>query len=231
MKRKDRSDNKHFSNLLGIFIILSMLNMQDTSLTPSNTSRYIGIERWEWTIFLKGSAETINNISRVEYILPKSFPKPIRQVNNIGSIEKPFAMTDSGWGRFEISIKAFLKSGGYQVFKHMLRLESMPTKEKLEMRPRYSLSALGNRQWEWNVFITGRPEVMEKVLLVKYSIPGSSTDMESLSERDVLERGSGNQCFALSGISSTSFQVKIRAYLKDGTYLDLQNQRINIIER
>src|SRR5262245_64061585 len=70
-----------------------------------NTSRNLGKDKWEWTVFIKASTTVLKNISCVEYKLPATMPNPNRKICAIGNASQPFAIYGSGWGTFDILIQ------------------------------------------------------------------------------------------------------------------------------
>lgn len=99
----------------------------DTPETPAKLDvDNIALEKrrgwWEWTIFVKGEPETVEQIKCVEYTLHETFPNPVREVCERGNGEHPFPLTANGWGAFEIKVRIFLKNGRIQNLKHQLKL-------------------------------------------------------------------------------------------------------------
>ena len=92
------------------------------NITASNTSRALGNGRWEWTVFLTAPPQVLRQIDCVEYTLHPTFPQPIRRVCAIGDTSRPFSLTASGWGEFQIRIRVFMKRGNPVELTHDLRL-------------------------------------------------------------------------------------------------------------
>jgi transcription initiation factor IIF auxiliary subunit len=89
-------------------------------ISAGNTSRYLGDDRWSWTVFLKASPQVLNNIECVEYILHPTFPDPVQRVCKLGDQNYPFALSASGWGTFRIRIRVFMQNGRDKDLTHNL---------------------------------------------------------------------------------------------------------------
>ncbi len=77
-----------------------------------NYSKYIesrGEYNWfKWKVFMDEPAETLDKVKNVEYRLHKTFPNPIRTVEERDS---QFALKGVGWGEFTIFITIYLEDG------------------------------------------------------------------------------------------------------------------------
>lgn len=89
----------------------------NTSITALNTSKEVGDNLWEWTIFIKATPETLSTIEYVEYELHPTFLEPIRKVT---TSHNKFALTARGWGTFEIKIQVHFYDGTEKYLTHML---------------------------------------------------------------------------------------------------------------
>ena len=103
--------NRNYTGLLalglvcGLFIMISLAAAaQNQYISTTNTSRYIGKDRWDWTVFIKASPQVLQNILCVEYKLPSTSPNPSRKVCSLGNWDQPFALKSNGWGTFDIPI-------------------------------------------------------------------------------------------------------------------------------
>ena len=74
---------------------------------------------WEWSVWIEGSDEDLDQISEVTYKLHPTFPKPLRTVNDRRS---KFKLEAEGWGTFHIHIMVVLKGGGKLTLTHNLKL-------------------------------------------------------------------------------------------------------------
>ena len=90
------------------------------SISASNTSRYVGGGRWDWTVFLRASTTVLSQIQCVEYTLHPTFPNPIRRVCDRGKESQPFALSSSGWGVFTIPVRIFFRDGKEQRLEYRL---------------------------------------------------------------------------------------------------------------
>ena len=107
----------------GVLFMMSLAAApQNQEIAFTNTARYLGKDRWEWTVYVKASPSVIQTIRCVEYKLPPTFAKPNRKVCGAGVPGQPFALKGSGWGTFEIPIRVVFKSGQTRVFKYKLSL-------------------------------------------------------------------------------------------------------------
>lgn len=93
-----------------------------SAITADNEYRQIGTGWWEWTVFLKASEDVLDNVKCVKYFLDESFPNPIQEKCEIADNQKPFKLTQKGWGRFTMKIKVFFKDGGIKTFDYLLNL-------------------------------------------------------------------------------------------------------------
>lgn len=86
---------------------------QDASKTRENW--------WNWSLWLEGSDEDLDQIKSAEYILHPTFPNP---VINVSDRENNFRLNASGWGEFMINIHVHLKDGDKITLQHWLKLWS-----------------------------------------------------------------------------------------------------------
>ena len=86
---------------------------------------------WDWSVWLDGSTEDLDEIKYVEYVLHPTFPKPMRKVSNRDS---NFRLDERSWGEFNIKIRVHTDDGDDDmiVLEHWLELDELaPTKEAL----------------------------------------------------------------------------------------------------
>lgn len=76
---------------------------------------------WEWTAFVQGPNEVLEQIICVEYTLHPTFPNRIREVCVRGGEQRPFALVARGWGPFDLQARVFLKDGRVQSLTHSLK--------------------------------------------------------------------------------------------------------------
>lgn len=92
------------------------------TLALSNTARAVGDDRWDWTVFLQGSPQALNEVQCVVYTLHPTFPNPVRRVCDRGRGPRAFALNSNGWGEFTIHAKVMLKNGRSQNIDYWLTL-------------------------------------------------------------------------------------------------------------
>jgi transcription initiation factor IIF auxiliary subunit len=90
-------------------------------ITANNVATRTGEEWWNWTIFIEGPEEALNQIQCVEYTLHPTFSNPVQEVCSRGIGPHAFAFSARGWGTFVIQIRVFLKNGQVQRLVHNLR--------------------------------------------------------------------------------------------------------------
>ena len=98
------------------------MSMQGASAKVSNTSHYVGDDRWSWTVFVVAPRSVLNQIQCVEYTLHPTFPNPIRRVCVRGKDSQAFALSSNGWGEFTIGVRIFYQDGTKQTLSYPLKL-------------------------------------------------------------------------------------------------------------
>jgi transcription initiation factor IIF auxiliary subunit len=93
------------------------------NITVSNTSKYLGDGRWDWTVFVKAQQPVLNKIQCVEYTLHPTFPNPIRRVCALGNPSNAFALRTNGWGTFLIKIRVLYRDKSVQQLQYNLVLK------------------------------------------------------------------------------------------------------------
>jgi len=89
-------------------------------ITTANTAVQSEPGWWNWTVFLRGEPDALEQVQCVEYTLHPSFYEPVREVCEKGQGEQAFALSARGWGTFQIKIRVFLKDGHVQELTHQL---------------------------------------------------------------------------------------------------------------
>jgi transcription initiation factor IIF auxiliary subunit len=88
-----------------------------------NYSRHVGsrgdYEWFEWKVFMDEPDEKLRKVRSVEYRLHKTFPNPIRVVEDRDS---KFALESSGWGSFWIYITIYLENDTEEYTEYYLDL-------------------------------------------------------------------------------------------------------------
>ncbi len=99
-----------------------IVDVQKVPLTTGNTSRNLGVGRWEWSVFVIASDDVLRQIQYVEYTLHPTFPEPIQKVTQRGVVSgKGFFLNATGWGTFEIAVKVVFTDGKARFVKHQLK--------------------------------------------------------------------------------------------------------------
>ncbi|MEW6529672.1 MAG: pYEATS domain-containing protein [Thermodesulfobacteriota bacterium] len=96
-------------------------SQQARDISPDNVAESIGGNEWNWTIFIKGNKQNLDDIKCVEYKLHPTFPNPVRLVCEQGDPKRPFGLSARGWGTFPISIRVFMKDGKHRDLQHQLK--------------------------------------------------------------------------------------------------------------
>jgi transcription initiation factor IIF auxiliary subunit len=89
------------------------------SLSIQQEQTYVGHDRWKWSVWVDGSAEELDKIDHVMYVLHPTFHKPVREVSDRNT---KFRLDTSGWGTFTIHARAFFKDGREMPLEHDLVL-------------------------------------------------------------------------------------------------------------
>jgi hypothetical protein len=96
-------------------------------VSATNTSRYLGGERWEWTIFVTGPAVLLKTVQRVEYTLHPTFPDRVQAPARGSDPAMAFPLTATGWGVFVVGVKVTFMNGETQNLYHMLKFVAPPS--------------------------------------------------------------------------------------------------------
>jgi transcription initiation factor IIF auxiliary subunit len=209
--------------MMGGFLGLLLVSLTSDSLAQglsiANTSRYLGLGRWEWTVYVKAqNEEALNGIRCVEYTLPASlFTDPVRSVCSRGDTRYPFGFTGQGVGSFEISIKITLANGTVDRLTHKMALVALPVTSPLPITAGNVATQLQPGWWEWTVFIQGPEDALNQIQCVQYTLHPTFPH----PVRDVCIRGTSSQAFALTATGWGTFQIRIRMFLKNGRVQDL----------
>jgi hypothetical protein len=80
--------------------------------------------------------------------------------------------------------------------------------------------SVGNKRWNWTVFIKGDREAIDAVKCVEYKLHPTFPDPIRL----VCDRGDLSRPFGLSATGWGTFSIGIRVFMKDGSHKDLKHQ-------
>jgi transcription initiation factor IIF auxiliary subunit len=112
----------HKLALTALLLFIPGLSVAQSGIAVDNIAKPMGNNRWEWTVFVKGDAETISKISCVEYELHETFPDRLRRVCERGSgPDHAFPLTASGWGTFDIPVTIYYADGRTEKLTYHLR--------------------------------------------------------------------------------------------------------------
>jgi transcription initiation factor IIF auxiliary subunit len=89
------------------------------SLSIEQDSKYLGKDRWQWSVWLEGDPEELDAIDHVIYILHSTFLDPVRTID---SRSTKFKLEASSWGNFTLHAKAVRKDGREIPLHHELIL-------------------------------------------------------------------------------------------------------------
>lgn len=74
---------------------------------------------WDWSIWLEGSDEDLDQVASAEYVLHPTFPNPVQEVSNRAN---SFRLDARGWGEFLIHVNIHLQDGTTLKHEHWLKL-------------------------------------------------------------------------------------------------------------
>lgn len=89
------------------------------SISVKQSASYAGNNRWNWAIWLTGSAAELDQIKQVTYTLHPSFPNPVRVIR---AKRDGFRLQSNGWGEFRIYIDILFRDGEHTQLSHDLKL-------------------------------------------------------------------------------------------------------------
>lgn len=88
-----------------------------------NRAKWVGkkgeYDYYDWEVYVDEDTETLDNIDHIVYFLHKTFPNPVRTIDDK---ENGFAIKSRGWGEFEIGIQVFSKEDQHQQQSYRLDL-------------------------------------------------------------------------------------------------------------
>lgn len=184
-----------------------------------NVSRYVGSDRWLWTVYLTGPPRVLDNVRCVEYTLHPTFPNPVQRVCEIGNRAQPFALSREGWGTFTIGVRVWFRNSSTRVLRHELKFASRPVERAAPIRAASTARRVSDDWWNWTIYIEGPPESLAQVRCVEYTLHPTFPD----PVREVCERGTG-PAFPLSARGWGTFTVKVRVFFRSGAVQELTHQ-------
>ena len=207
-----------------ILILLLHLNTRSQTISADNTSIYVGNDRWQWTVFIVASKEDLNRISSVQYKLHSTFSPQTREIKTLGDTKKPFALTLTGWGTFEIKILIKFKDGRRpKSISHYLKFIEQKAAASKNIKTGNSAVEVSNDWWEWTVFIKGSSTDLEQVKCVEYTLHETFPNPVKL----ICTRGSNNnKAFPFTAKGWGTFTIKVKIIFKDGTTQNLKHELV-----
>jgi hypothetical protein len=99
---------------LGLMLNLySSFALADEASSPTLTNREVALpdKTWTWTAYVSGNQATIGRIKCVVYTLHPTFPEPVQRVCQTKNPQYPFALTQTGWGTFNLVARVEFQDG------------------------------------------------------------------------------------------------------------------------
>ena len=90
------------------------------ALSMQQSQKYLGKDRWQWSVWLEGTPEELNSVDHILYILDPTFHNPVRHISDRMT---NFRLDTSSWGTFTIHAKAVHRDGRETPLHHDLVLE------------------------------------------------------------------------------------------------------------
>lgn len=98
----------------------SPVNLPAQPLEVKQESHYRGNDRWDWSVWIEGTAKDLDQIEYVEYTLHPTFPKPLlRRTSRLQN----FRLKSAGWGEFMIGVEIKKRDGTGSRTQHWLTLQ------------------------------------------------------------------------------------------------------------
>ena len=83
-------------------------------------ARYAGDDYWNWSAWIEGDEDELDQIDHVVYILHRTFPNSVRTVSDRTT---KFRLKTGGWGAFTLIADVVSKKGTTTRLTHELVLE------------------------------------------------------------------------------------------------------------
>jgi hypothetical protein len=91
----------------------------DSPLHLENDSTPRGSDWWDWSIWVDGPSDALEEVESVTYRLHPTFPNPVQKVTDR---KTSFRMSSSGWGEFLVAADVRLQSGRTLALERWLEL-------------------------------------------------------------------------------------------------------------
>jgi transcription initiation factor IIF auxiliary subunit len=89
------------------------------NLRTAQDQKYIEKGWWEWSVWIEGPNNELDEVEEVTYKLHRTFTNPVRTTRDRAS---KFKLEEDGWGVFPIRAKIQLKNGAPITLVHDLKL-------------------------------------------------------------------------------------------------------------
>jgi transcription initiation factor IIF auxiliary subunit len=194
-------------------MIVPLLTAQQVRF--ANTSRYIGNQNWEWTIYADEPSATLDRITSITYLLHPTFSPANIAVKRSGLDDTGtrFGLRRTGWGTFRINIRVKWLTGAETRHAHDLEFRSdpVPVNERPRVVARIIRTTRKGRDAEYTVGVT-RASLPRETLLVQYA---TSRDEDEYA--DILQPGNDHEiAYPARVVSTPGRNLPIRLFLKDG---------------
>jgi len=94
-------------------------------ISVDDTSSSADRNLWEWTVYICGTSEDLDQIKLVQYSLPPLFAdaytEEVHEVFDRASGRRGFALSGIGKEEFDLKIRVFYNSGRYQDLRHHVK--------------------------------------------------------------------------------------------------------------
>lgn len=206
-----------------LFQVIFVDFLEAKEIYATNDSVYLGNGNWQWTIFLNGDEELLEDIKCVKYTsLHPRAPKAKKPKCTRGNPKKSFKWTDNWYGAFKIRAEVTFQSHDLMEFKHTLIFSSpkISQEKKLPITGGNTTKILRPRLYDWRIFLLvedGIPEkdhekILDQIQCVEYTLLPSFLN----PVMEICDKGDKAKPFLLKAASWGTFTVDIRVYLKNG---------------
>ncbi|MBC7686991.1 MAG: hypothetical protein H7211_02305 [Aquabacterium sp.] len=112
-----------------VAIVLYAFSIAAQNITVDNTATPGSNGNYNWTVFIKTDAATLNSIDRVEYLLNPTFANPQVSSNNKAT---NFGYSAKGGGEFQIKAKVIFKDSRRQpaLITYWIRLQARVVQQR-----------------------------------------------------------------------------------------------------
>ena len=183
----------------------------------SYVGRVNGTPTWEWTLRLTGNLVDLGDVQEVTYHLHPTFPNPNRRVTQ--GPANGFALTQRGWGTFQVRATVRFKNGSTKMLQHKLQWKS-PAQDRMVLNntSRYAGFSNGQHWWYWSAYVQGPLDAMRAVQHVTYQLhPTFPSPVRMVT-------GGAEMGFPLETIGWGTFKIAAIVTFRNGKTLRLDRQ-------